>query len=249
MDALLEKLIKGFQWSKLEELGNVPYGILETEQMVLIYFLFENALIPLCTAKKIPYKPILKNLFQYIFALQYDEVNKLFNINRHVFDIYIHSRIRYYKKQYDSNRKITLIQDRLIYTAVSYLYILSADKQIFETDKEPFADDRLIEKETIRIRNDNYQKYGDLDRYFTKHYALFESIYDFANDIAEEMVNNIVKENKTESESENPEPYPLQPLEITNKEPDLFEEMQTGAIIIIILSIIVFSIMFLLNNL
>ena len=68
-------------------------------------------------------------------------------------------------------------------------YIFSTNKIVFEQYNYPFASIGEINTQEIQLRNKNYKKYNNLDKFYYDYLGILETLYsvseDMANDIAE----------------------------------------------------------------
>ena len=185
---------------KIEELSDLPYGTLEIEIQALMYFIFKTIINKDSKYSKMPVKNVQKELFNIMLDIKLDDLNKLFDMSKFQFRNVLNDRIKYYEKIYkDSENKQTIvklenIKDKIIYSASYIFYVLAADKISFGENSFPFASIPDVKKHEIQLRNENYKKYNNLDKFYDDYYILLEALYLGSETTADEIFDSYEQE-------------------------------------------------------
>lgn len=178
--------------------SDVPYGVLATEVQVLLFFVFKQIFRYDEKFAELNISQIQRNMFHVILEHKLKDLNKLFNLTYSQFKNILKQRIKYYEEVYNSAEKKQLnlheFKVQVMYSASYLFYILIADIENFKKTSFPFATLKEIHKQTIQKRNENYNKYGELDEFYIETVEFLEIIYNTSFDFVEEMYEQYINE-------------------------------------------------------
>ena len=185
---------------KIEELSDLPYGTLEIEIQALMYFMFKTIINNSSKYSKMPVKTVQKGFFNIMIDVKLDDLNQLFDMSKFRFRNILNERIRYYEKIFKDAEnkqnpvKIKDIKDKIIYASSYIFYILSADKISFNENSSPFASIADVRKHAIKLRNENYKKYNNLDKFYDDYYILLDTLYLGSESTADDILDRYEQE-------------------------------------------------------
>ncbi len=174
---------------------DLPFGVLDSEVRILMYFMFKCVVNDLLNETNVPTKKLQHWVHNNILNSIQSDINQLFKINKIQLQLIISTRIRFYEdiykgKLYETNKlKFNTREDRIIYASSFVFYVLCADKSVFEQSNIPFASNNVIKKKTILQRNENYKKYGNLDKFYSDYYEILHNIYDMIFETSKEQID------------------------------------------------------------
>ena len=195
-DNCIEQIFKDIydRFKKLDEITDLPFGVLDSEVRILMFFMFKcivnDSLRETNFSPKKLQNPVYNNILNSIQA----DINQLFKINKLQIQYTILTRIRFYEnifkgKLYETDKlNFNSIKDKIIYTSSFVFYVLCADKVVFEKSNVPFAGDTDIKNRTILQRNENYKKYGNLDKFHNDYNEILHNLYDMIYETSKEQI-------------------------------------------------------------
>ena len=176
--------------NKIESKYKTAHGVLETEIMILAFFMYKTLFEIFEDRTQIEDKSFFtfckKSFIDLIKDYSRIKVSELIDINSFEINIVFNTRLKYYKKilkkfaekkfNFETDGKVTLIK-----LASSVFHVIKADEIALEKRAKPFANEDEIQKSEIYTRQNNYKTYGNLDEIQETDLPLLNFIVNLCN--------------------------------------------------------------------